>query len=91
LPSARVLEVMAREFDNSFVRFARAQSLETRATLLNLPFPAASQARFRAMAQQSVEDQKKIEAADTVPFDTYLQQYLSPERLGLPAAPPRAA
>ncbi len=43
------------------------------------------------MAQRSVQDQKKIEAADTVPFDIYLQQYLSPERLGLPRAQPHAA
>ena len=91
LPSARVLEVMAREFDNSFIRFARAQSQQTRRALLSLPFPADMQARFRAMAQQSIEDQKKVEAADTVPFDIYLQQYLSPERLGLPGALPRAA
>ncbi|MGH8821048.1 MAG: glutamate--cysteine ligase, partial [Rhodoferax sp.] len=91
LPSARVLAAMSGEFDNSFIGFARAQSLQTRRTLLDLPFSAQQQARFRTMAQQSVEDQKKIEAADTVPFDIYLQQYLSPERLGLPRAEPHAA
>ena len=86
LPSARVLDMMAGEFDNSFVRFARARSLQTRSALLNLPFSAQDQARFKAMAQQSVDDQKKIEAADTITFDVYLEQYLSPERLGLPPA-----
>jgi glutamate--cysteine ligase len=91
LPSARVLAAMSREFDDSFTGFAHEQSLQTRRTLLSLPFPAQQQARFRAMAQRSVQDQKKIEAADTVPFDIYLQQYLSPERLGLPRAQPHAA
>ena len=29
----------------------------------------------------AVEAQQRIEAADTLPFETYLQQYLAPERL----------
>ena len=72
---------MAQEFDNSFVQFARAQSATTRDTLLALPFGLEQQQRFAAMAQQSVQEQKKIEAADTMPFEVYRELYVSPERL----------
>ena len=83
LPSARVLAVMEQDFGNSFLRFTRAQSEQTRAKLLGLPFSAAQQARFAAMSTQSLRDQRAIEAADTIPFETYRQQYTAPERLGL--------
>lgn len=83
LASARVLQAMAAEHGNSFVSFTRARSEATRQALLALPFDAAQQARFEAMTHASVEDQRKIEAADTMPFENYRQQYLSPERLGL--------
>jgi glutamate--cysteine ligase len=83
LPSARVLAVMQQEFDNSFIGFTRAQSQQTKAKLLGLPFSAAQRARFAAMSEQSVRDQKAIEAADDMAFEAYRQQYISPERLGL--------
>lgn len=83
LPSARVLAVMAQDFGNSFIGFTRAQSQQTRAKLLALPFSGAQQARFALLSEQSVLDQKAIEAADTMPFEIYRQQYTSPERLGL--------
>jgi glutamate--cysteine ligase len=83
LPSARVLAVMQQEFDNSFIGFTRAQSQQTKAKLLGLPFSATQQARFAAMSEQSVRDQKAIEAADNMAFEAYRQQYISPERLGL--------
>ena len=83
LPSARVLAVMAQDFANSFTDFTRAQSEQTRAKLLALPFSAAQQARFAALSGRSVQDQRDIEAADTMPFEIYRQQYIAPERLGL--------
>jgi glutamate--cysteine ligase len=86
LPSARVLAVMEQDFDNSFIGFTRAQSLQTKAKLLALPFSAAQQARFAALSEQSVQDQRAIEAADALPFEAYRQQYVSPERLGLTKA-----
>ena len=82
LPSARVLETMAAEHDNSYVRFVRAQSLQTQQALLALPWTEEQQARFEAMAQQSLADQRAIEAADTLPFEAFRQNYISPERLG---------
>jgi glutamate--cysteine ligase len=83
LPSARVLAVMEQDFGNSFLNFTRAQSEQTRAKLLALPFSATEQARFAAMSAQSLRDQKAIEQADTMPFEIYRQQYIAPERLGL--------
>lgn len=85
LPSARVLDTMARDFDNSFVAFARTQSAASRDTLLSLPFSAGQQAAFEALTRQSIGEQKKIEAGDSVPFESYRQQYVSPQRLGVPS------
>ena len=84
LPSARVLAAMAQEFDNSFVKFARAQSLKTRAALQSPPLTVEQLARFTALSQQSVENQKKIQASDRLPFEEYRLQYVSSECLGIP-------
>jgi hypothetical protein len=35
------------------------------------------------MAQESLGEQKKIEAADSVDFETYRRRYLSPDLLKL--------
>ncbi|HSH89136.1 MAG TPA: glutamate--cysteine ligase [Ramlibacter sp.] len=86
LPSARVLAVMEQDFGNSFIGFHRAQSRQTKSKLLALPFGAAQQERFAMLSEQSVKDQRAIEAADTMPFEAYRQQYTSPERLGLTRA-----
>ena len=85
LPSARVLGTMAKDFDRSYVRFTRAQSVQTRNLLLGLPWSDAQQQRFEAMARESVLEQTRIEAADTMPFEIYRQEYLAPRRLGLGA------
>ncbi len=86
LPSARVLAAMAADHENSFVRFVREQSLQTQKSLLALPFTDAQQAYFADLTQKSIADQKAIEAADTMPFELYREQYVSPRRLGIPAA-----
>jgi len=83
LPSARVLSAMAQEHDNSFAAFVLAQSELAKAKLLKLPYTGGLQARMEALARQSIEDQAAVEAADTLPFEQYRQQYISPERLGL--------
>jgi glutamate--cysteine ligase len=91
LPSARVLAAMHQDHDDSFVAFAREQSLKTHATLLAQPWGSRQQARFEAMAAKSLDVQREIEAADTMPFEIYRQEYTSPDRLGRPAAEPVAA
>ena len=84
LPSARVLAAM-QGFDNSFVQFVRDQSIKTQAEFLQMPWTPEQQTRFEQMSRESVAEQKKIEAADTMPFEIYRQQYLSANRLGRPA------
>ena len=83
-PSARVLRAMERDYENSYVRFVLAQSIRHRDSILQLPLAPELAARFAQLAEESREKQRKIEAADTVPFETYRQNYLSPERLNLP-------
>jgi glutamate--cysteine ligase len=82
LPSANVLETMARSHRNSFIDFVRARSETTRAALLALPFSADEQARFERATLDSIKAQKQIEATDTMPFEIYREQYVSPARLG---------
>jgi glutamate--cysteine ligase len=81
LPSARVLRAIMDQHDGSFVAFARAQSLATRQAMLEAPMTDPMQQEFAHMAQESLEAQRRIEASDTMPFDVYLQEYLSPKRL----------
>ncbi len=80
-PSARVLDAMARDFDNNYTRFVLAQSAAHRAAVLNLPFSASVAGRFAEMATESLARQRAIEAADTLPFETFLQNYLAPSSL----------
>ena len=82
LPSARVLKAMAERHDNSFVGFVRERSVETQAVLLGQAWSGEQQTRFAAMANQSLQDQAQIEAADTLPFEIFRQEYVSPKRLG---------
>ena len=81
VPSARVLDEMAQHYDNTYVYFARAKSVKHRNTLHSLPLSAEVEAHFAHMAEESLAEQRKMEAADTLPFETYRQQYLSVERL----------
>ena len=81
LPSARVLDVMQKEFGGSFVAFVRAQSERLKRDTLAAAAPQDKLERFKALAETSWADQAKIEAADTMPFDIYLQTYLDPKRL----------
>jgi len=89
LPSARVLAAMTAEHDNSFLRFVRARSQQTREDLLGRPWTPQQQVRYEVMARKSIEDQKAIEAADTMPFELFRQQYVSEERLGLATPAPQ--
>ncbi len=85
LPSARVLRALNDEFEGSFLRFGRERSLQTRAELLALPYPEEVQKHFHRLAAESVKARERIEAADSMPFEQYRQEYTSPERLGLQA------
>lgn len=80
--SARVIAEIDATDDESYVAFALAQSGQHRRTLKDLPLPAELAARFARMADESLAVQRRIEAADGVPFETYRQQYLSRDLLG---------
>ena len=86
LPSARVLHAMRQDHGGSFSAFVRSLSQHTKEQELAQPLEAHELAHFHQLAQASLARQREIEAADTLPFDRYLQQYLSPERLGQPKA-----
>jgi glutamate--cysteine ligase len=81
-PSARVLQAM-EGYGNSYVSFALAQSRAHRDTILGAELAADVADHFARLAEESIEAQRRIEAADTVPFETYREQYLSPVRLNM--------
>ncbi|MGH8400960.1 MAG: glutamate--cysteine ligase, partial [Gammaproteobacteria bacterium] len=75
-PSARILGEM-REHRESFFHFAQRLSRRHREFFLNRRLGAAVADDFTRMAQKSLEDQARLEAADTLSFDAYLQCYFS--------------
>ncbi len=83
LPSARVLARMAQAHGNDFLDFGLAQARQLREWMADLPCDAALRTRFQAESAQSLREQARIEAADTLPFEEYRRQYIAPERLGL--------
>ena len=88
LPSARVLQAMQSEHQGSYTRFIKTCSETTRQALLAQPWTAAQAERFARLAEQSLAEQRRIEAADTMPFERWRQAYLDPATLGVaPVAP----
>ena len=55
---------------------------QARERLLALPWDAAQQQHYEALAAQSLAAQKAIEDADTLPFEDWRQQYMDPRQLG---------
>jgi glutamate--cysteine ligase len=80
-PSARILQTMQQDYDNSFARFIQQQSIKTRDQILALPWSSQQQAHFEQLSQQSVADQKAIEAAESTDFETFRLAYLSASAL----------
>ena len=79
--SARVLAEMERSYAKSYVGFALAQSTRHRRAVQGLPLAAEVEARYARMADDSLAMQRKIEAADSLPFEAYRQKYLSKDLL----------
>lgn len=82
-PSARVLAAMQQDFGGSHNRFVLAQSQHIRSELLARPYADETEARLHRQAVQSVLDQRRMEAADTLSFEDFRRQYLSEAQLGL--------
>jgi glutamate--cysteine ligase len=80
-PSARVLQTMKRDYDNSYVGFALAQSRAHRDTIMELPLAPEVAERFAQLARGSVEEQRRVEGSDSIPFEAFRQLYLAPIRL----------
>jgi glutamate--cysteine ligase len=83
-PSARVLVEMQRKHGGSYTEFVREVSARHRVTLMAKGFPASEQERFERLAAESIDEQKRIEAGDSLPFEEYRKKYLAVERLGIP-------
>jgi len=88
--SALVLHKMAKDHGNSCVRFALAHSARYREEALARPFPADVEARFKRMAEESIAEQRKAEASDTMPFETFRQRYLAQNLLARQTVKKRA-
>jgi glutamate--cysteine ligase len=81
LPSARVLQRVREDHAGSFVGFVQAQSQKTKNAMLQMPLQPSVRERLESQSRESLAAQRAIEAADTMPFDVYLKEYLSPRRL----------
>jgi glutamate--cysteine ligase len=80
--SARVLREVTERHASIYVHFARTQSLRHRETLLAAPLPPRVEARHARLAEESLATQRRIEASDEVPFETYREQYINQSLLG---------
>jgi glutamate--cysteine ligase len=76
-PSARVLAALHEQHGDSFLAFGLAQSAAHRAFIRGLHASPEDVARFAEMARTSRREQAEIEAADTMSFETYRQNYLA--------------
>jgi len=80
-PSARVLHAMARNHENSFLRFVLIESTLHKGTLKTRELSRDVRERFARFAAESLDKQREVEAADTVDFETFRRQYLAHELL----------
>jgi glutamate--cysteine ligase len=58
-----------------------AQSRAHREAILKLPLSDGVAARYARLAEESLAEQRGIEASETIPFEAYRQLYLAPLRL----------
>lgn len=82
-PSAQVLATMRRE-SITFAEFSRRQSEQWRGYFAEKPLPASKRAVFEELAADSLVQQKAIEAADTLAFDVYLNNFYQQYYRGAP-------
>lgn len=83
LPSARVIEAMQRDHAGQFVPFIDTRSALAREEILARPLPdPEAPTRWAAEAATSLVEQRQMEQADTLTFEDFLADYLSPAKLG---------
>jgi len=83
LPSARVIEVMQREYRGEFAPFIDTRSTQAAEQILSRPLPDPdAHSRWAAEAATSLVEQRRMEEAETLTFEEFLADYLSPAKLG---------
>jgi glutamate--cysteine ligase len=73
-PSAKVMNYL-KQNDCSFYQFAMKQSQQHRDYFINRPLSDDETKNQQKIAQKSLDDHAKIEAADQIPFEDYLAAY----------------
>jgi len=81
-PSAKVLDRMHDQHQDSFHAFALQQSLAHRKRLLEYPLSSNTLDHYASLACESLAQQREVEAAEQEPFDQFVARYLAPESLG---------
>lgn len=73
-PSAQILDIM-QETGQSYFRVAMNHAEQHRQYFLDTQLSADIEKQFREEAEASLERQREVEAADTLPFDRFLANY----------------
>ena len=73
-PSAQLLQAM-RDGNKTFFKLSLEQAQKHRASFNGNSLKPCTKDQYAAMAEQSIDDQKAIEEADSVNFETYLSDY----------------
>jgi glutamate--cysteine ligase len=81
LPSARVVAAMEQDPAHGHVGFARTRSAQIHEALMAPDLPADLLALFERQARDSMAEQAAIEAADTLSFEAFRQDYMSATHL----------
>ncbi len=77
-PSARMLNEM-RERDEGFYQYAMRMSQQHHQAFMQSNLSEQQLTFYRELSEQSLQQQKEIEANDTLPFATFLQRYYARE------------
>jgi glutamate--cysteine ligase len=85
-----VLRAVERDHGRSFPEFVLEQSRRHRDALSRVPLAPEASKRFEALAAESLAEQRRMEAADDVPFDAYRRRYLDQDLLSGPHFRPAA-
>jgi glutamate--cysteine ligase len=75
-PSARMLAEMDQNKEE-FYHFALRMSRQHQQWFSERPLEDARREQFESLARESIEKQRAIEAADKIPFETFLQEYFA--------------
>ena len=75
-PSAQILSDL-HSSGETFFSYAKRLAQQHRQQFLSMPLPPAREEFFSALAQQSWDQQRELEAADRVSFEDFLHSYFA--------------